>query len=250
MFLRYGRSPSTTIRQCCFAKTPEFIGGTHFLPYDPTSMGGALGRRIDVDETLREITVMDVSCTPIREYESGRQVAQFLLSSLGHESGYVLLFDVTSRDSFDNLTQFGYEHLVRRRPRKPPGGVKSYPAGMQRFGSVLVGNKMDLVAGAPKSREVDSETAQEWADLQGIEYFELTSHDRDAIEEVMRALVRSILRAEKRDEEDLQEEFREQETTIWNNKDETVDKSSATKTKKPSSGLRKSFRDAMKRLRT
>lgn len=161
---------------------------------------------------------MDVSSTVLRgenaiDYTSLDR--RLLDKMLQDAAGVVLLYDITSRASYERITKDGYLHvlLTRRRetdeatmlsyPKDPGLPYRSglqYPAGAQRFGCVLVGSKLDLAA---EKREVDYEEAEEWADSQGFKVFELDTSKRELIVQALTVLVRSIKRAEKRDLEDL-----------------------------------------------
>ena len=210
-------------------------------------MQDILSRKLDVEGAEWELGMMDLSSTPIREEHASQPGASlssdFIVAILSSRSGVVLLYDITSQHSFENITQFGYQHLILNRHRRDPETQTPYPAGMQRFGCVLVGNKADL---ASEKREVDSEVAQEWADSQGIKFFEVSTRDRNAIEEAMRALVKSVIRAERRDKEDLEEEriliAEEQKSQA---KSDTV----VVESEKRSGTFRKGIRNALRKLK-
>jgi GTPase SAR1 family protein len=120
--------------------------------------------------------------------------------------GVVLLFDITSRSSYDLLTENGYMHVIFQRATTYPGGLP-YLAGQERFGGVLVGTKVDLTArpATASDRKVSRQEAEDWAQIQGMKYFEVDTRHLEPVEEAMRALVRSIIRAKRRDGEDLKE---------------------------------------------
>lgn len=72
----------------------------------------------------------------------------------------ILVFDLTSRQSFDTLNEF-YDILTQRAPEDCV--------------YVLVGNKLDLVQEDSLSRQVTESQAQEYADKIGVTYYIETS---------------------------------------------------------------------------
>ncbi|KAF2657267.1 P-loop containing nucleoside triphosphate hydrolase protein [Lophiostoma macrostomum CBS 122681] len=231
------------VGKTCFCDM--FVTGEHWADYNPVE--DTLARFLNVDGVQWELGMMDLSCTPIREHPislTGTSLSpEYIVAILSKGSGFVLLYDITSQQSFENITQFGYGHLIKHRRPKDPETQTPYPAGIQRFGCVLVGNKVDL---APDQREVDSEVAQEWADSQGIPFFELDTRDREAIEEAMRAMVKSLARAERRDKEDLEEERR---LIVEERKRQTKSDTSVVETEKRSGNFRKGVRNALRKLK-
>jgi hypothetical protein len=97
-------------------------------------------------------------------------------------------------------------HVISQRATTYPGGLP-YLAGQERFGGVLVGTKVDLTArpATASDRKVSRREAEDWAQIQGMKYFEVDTRHLEPVEEAMRALVRSIIRAKRRDGEDLKE---------------------------------------------
>ena len=71
---------------------------------------------------------------------------------------------------------------------------------MDRFGCVLVGNKVDL---AGEKREVEREEAEWFAEMVGVEWFELDAWDSEAIRRAMTALVRMIKKTEEMNAEEF-----------------------------------------------
>ena len=119
---------------------------------------------------------------------------------LEEASGVVLLYDVTRKSTFDCITSEGYLDIIRNR-KQLCDDVK-LRTRMQRFGCVLVGNKLDL---AKEKREVTQELAQDWGQSQGMMSFEVDTFSQEPINEVMKALVRSIKKAERLAKEDIEE---------------------------------------------
>lgn len=153
-----------------------------------------------------------------------------------NHGGFVLLFDVTSKESFDRITDDGYVRIIRNRRKTTEDGENGipYPAGQQRFGCILVGNKADLKT----KREVSRDLAQWWADSQNIKYFELDTSKQWPINETVAELVRSTHRAQKWDEEDLDEEMEKRGK-------EAAAESSASDKKRTLSG---GFQNVLKKL--
>ncbi|ORX94300.1 P-loop containing nucleoside triphosphate hydrolase protein [Clohesyomyces aquaticus] len=186
------------VGKTCF--TDMFMREKPFALYDPT-LGDTEAKAFDVDRKTWRLTLIDLNATQLRlEQEERGFVSAIYFKMLWSADGVVLLYDVTSKASYEHIVNEGYMTVLKRR-RQTRGG-KAFPTGMQRFGCVLVGNKIDL---AEEKREVDRELAQEWADSMGIEFFELSALDNTAVNEAMSALVRSMVRAEARDNEDLGE---------------------------------------------
>ncbi len=73
----------------------------------------------------------------------------------------------------------------------------------KRFGCVVVGNKKDVVDDNEELREVKKEMAEQWAASQGFRHFEINSHKRGEVEDVVRALVDSVQRARRMDARDV-----------------------------------------------
>lgn len=156
-------------------------------------------RTLEVDGESERIEPLDVNSALFREQDPNLNLGTFE-AMLSRAAGVVLLYDITCKKSYENITSEGYLTVWCNRKAERADGEK-YPAGRQRVGCVLVGNKLDL---AGEKREVRSEVAAEWASMQGMRFYELDAYNREAIEEVMRDLVRSIKKAERRDEEDIQ----------------------------------------------
>lgn len=145
---------------------------------------------------------MDLSLTTLRSGEENLHRAIFN-GMISGADGVVLLYDVTSRASFERITNEGYMRVLLNREEKSKG--IHHVTGIQRFGCILVGNKVDLAA---ERREVNEEEAEEWAESQGFKYIELTSNEQTAILEAMKTLVRNITKAERRDLEDANMEMK------------------------------------------
>jgi hypothetical protein len=177
-------------------------GEAHHL-YDPT--GSALEKDLTVDGTRHRLEIMDVNSTMFHgPNDQGFNVGIFDMF-LARATGVVLLYDITDLQSYVNITTRGYLHfyLSRKLVSVQPGLMEDglrYPCERRRFGCVLVGMKKDLADA--HGREVESEVAREWAESQGIGFWEVDKSDLEGIEEATRGLVVDIEKKERKDEED------------------------------------------------
>lgn len=155
-----------------------------------------------VDEIMHFVAPDDVNSTLLHSSPEPRVHSNMFGFLLSRVPGVVLLYDITSFKSFDDLTTKAYWALFRHRAEETYDGVP-YPCGRQRFGAVLVGNKKDIIVAEPAKREVDAGMAREWAESQGMKFFEVSAYDKEGIDKIIEEVVRDAERKEKRDEEDL-----------------------------------------------
>ncbi|KAL7536234.1 hypothetical protein ACHAXR_007009 [Thalassiosira sp. AJA248-18] len=99
--------------------------------------------------------------------------------------GVVMVYDVTRRDSFDNL-----EHWLKE--------VKLYsPNNGEGVVKLLVGNKIDLPdndgGDGEYERQVDRHEAEEWARNQGMLFLEASAKTRTGVQESFMEVVHKIL---------------------------------------------------------
>lgn len=99
--------------------------------------------------------------------------------------GVVMVYDVTRRDSFDNL-----EHWLKE--------VKLYsPNNGEGVVKLLVGNKIDLPdnddGDGGYERQVDRHEAEEWARNQGMLFLEASAKTRTGVQESFMEVVHKIL---------------------------------------------------------
>lgn len=99
-------------------------------------------------------------------------------SSYYHVNGMLLVFDVTSPQTLENLKSC-YKQLCRRRTQ-------------DQTVVLLVGNKCDL------EPTVTTEEAQEWANkhADGCTYIETSAKDNTNVDQAFMELIRQILRSE------------------------------------------------------
>lgn len=232
--------------------TDRFLVDQHFVRYDPWNSQPfasevSTQRTLDVDGQLWCLTVADLSTAPLRAQEPTFRTDIFD-QILAHADGVILLYDITRKESYDYITNKGYFYVWDTRKTRRFEDAEDYLTRKQRFGCVLVGNKLDL---ADKHREVPKELAEEWADMQGLKSYEIDSYKRESIEEVMEVLVKSIKRAEKRDAEDIHR--RQQLEKKPEHKDDETLNVEPVKATKGRSGLSKSLsklKDALPNVRS
>ena len=93
--------------------------------------------------------------------------------------GIVLVYDVTRRDTFDNLEPWLQE-------------VELYcPSGGKDVVKLLVGNKKDKAT--MSGREVEGREALDWARAKGMMFIECSAKTKEGIESVFREVVHKIL---------------------------------------------------------
>lgn len=95
--------------------------------------------------------------------------------------GVVMVYDVTRRDSFDNL-----EHWLKE--------IKLYsPNNGEGVVKLLVGNKIDLPEDGEHERQVDRHEAEEWARNQGMLFLEASAKTKLGVQESFMEVVHKIL---------------------------------------------------------
>lgn len=99
--------------------------------------------------------------------------------------GVVMVYDVTRRDSFDNLEQW-LKEVKLYSPNNGEGVVK-----------LLVGNKIDLADGdgddQQYQRQVERSEAEEWARNQGMLFLEASAKTKTGVQESFMEVVHKIL---------------------------------------------------------
>ncbi|EMS62852.1 Ras-related protein Rab7 [Triticum urartu] len=100
----------------------------------------------------------------------------------------VLVYDVNSMKSFDNLNNWREEFLIQASPSDPDN-----------FPFVLLGNKVDVDGG--NSRVVSEKKAKAWCASKGnIPYFETSAKDGINVEEAFQCIVKNALKNEPEEE--------------------------------------------------
>ncbi|KAF2028174.1 P-loop containing nucleoside triphosphate hydrolase protein [Setomelanomma holmii] len=170
----------------------HFVSYTGVLTEDPR-------HRMVVDNEPVHTEIMDLSSTIIRNADA-TFASDMFMDFFTRASGVVLLYDITDLASFEHITNQAYMYVwMCKRCR----GVK----GSCEF--VLVGNKADVLQTQPRKREVDTELAEQWAQSQGMRHFEITTNERELVQDVVHALVRAMRRAKRRSESERDNEERE-----------------------------------------
>lgn len=97
--------------------------------------------------------------------------------------GVIMVYDVTRRDSFDNLDHW-LKEVKLYSPNNGEGVVK-----------LLVGNKIDLPESSDGDfqRQVDRHEAEEWARNQGMLFLEASAKTRTGVQEAFMEVVHKIL---------------------------------------------------------
>ncbi|XP_072884347.1 ras-related protein Rab-7a-like [Hemitrygon akajei] len=133
---------------------------------------------IGADFLTRDITVDDQHVTLQVWDTAGTERFQSLGSVLYRSTDCCLLvFDVTSADSFRALQGWRQEFLVQGSPRDP-----------ETFPFVVLGNKADL-----GSREVSRKQAEDWCRTHKVEYLETSAKEALNVETAFRAATRLTL---------------------------------------------------------
>lgn len=147
--------------------------------------------RTTIDGEAIEADFTDLSSTTLRTADANFSPELFM-RSLSGAVGVVLLYDVTSLESFEHITEQGYAYACM---------CNSYmgeKTGHRTREYILVGNKKDIVQKEPEKRQVEKELAEQWAQCQGMQHFELSTHTKEEVNETVRLLIRSIMQAKKR----------------------------------------------------
>lgn len=172
------------------------MDGRHFVPHNAFTSQRRI-RPLKVKDRTWKTWLMDLSSTTIREADPTLDRLYFE-RKLARADGIVLLYDITSQQSFDRVTNEVYMYVWSCRCAEGAKGEK-YVSGSQRFGCILLGNKSDLVKNWPPLREVSTQMGEEWAQSQGFRHMEVSSNDYDEVEAAITELVRSISLTRKRD---------------------------------------------------
>jgi GTPase SAR1 family protein len=147
---------------------------------------------------------MDLSSTTVRTADPMFS-SDFFMHTLYRAAGVVLLYDVTSLESFEHITNQAYKYVWMCKNLE---GDRNCNDACE---FILVGNKADILKAEPEKREVEMELAEQWAQSQGMKHFELTTNAKSQVEEAVQALMHSIRRAKVRAEKEDSMEGRSQD---------------------------------------
>ena len=102
--------------------------------------------------------------------------------------GVILAFDVTNTSSYDNLKDW-------------IGSIKKNLEGKNIFlPLIIVGNKIDM----EESREVEKETAEQFATENNYKYFEASAKTGEGVDDAVRDLVNQVLNNNQIDEQKME----------------------------------------------
>lgn len=145
----------------------RFVDQQFVVDYDPT-IEHTYRKQCIVDGKGFVLDVEQLSYSRAQEYAIREPVGL-------RASGVLLVYDITSRSSFEETQTKDYDQILRTK-------------GVSRFPMVLVGNKSDLEA----KREVGVVEGENLAKQYGIPSFEVSSLNGNGIEACFHALVREI----------------------------------------------------------
>ncbi|CAO2651435.1 Nn.00g040050.m01.CDS01 [Neocucurbitaria sp. VM-36] len=191
------------VGKTCF--TDMFLEGKTFIQYSAV-LPDMRGRSLSISNEDWSLWFMDLSSTVLRDPDPTFR-SHFFETTLARSDGVVLLYDITSKVSFEKLIDEAYFHMWTCRRTNNPY-IEKDPTSKQRFGCILVGNKADIVRADPGKREVKREMAEQWAQSQGFSHIEVTSNERAEVEEAVEALIKSIKLAQRRDADEIEEHKR------------------------------------------
>jgi len=149
----------------------------HFITeYDPT-IENSYRKQVNIDDETCMLDILDTAGQ--EEYAAMRD--QYIRSG----QGFVIVYSITSRPSFDTLPSF-HDQILRVKDED------SFPV-------VILGNKCDL----EKDREVSTEELKNYADSIGAPYFETSAKARINVEEGFYQLIREIRKWSSQTQEDV-----------------------------------------------
>ncbi|KAF9474352.1 ras-domain-containing protein [Pholiota conissans] len=147
------------------ALTIQFFNNHFVAGYDPT-IEDSYRKRCVIDDEVAILDVLDTAGQ--EEYRAMR--AQYMLGA----EGFLLVYSITDRDSFDELGTF-YEEILR---------VKDQDS----FPMILVANKCDL----EYERQVSRNDGRDLANRYGCGFLEASAKERINVDEAYFGLVREI----------------------------------------------------------
>lgn len=186
---------------------------------------------IVVDGRSSQVRLMDLS-TSFLKPENEAHYPEWAGRMLREANGVVLLYDVTSTESFEYITRQAYNFLWGcRRLGKDMDGVNTHER--RSFGCVLAGNKLDLVTAKQAARAVSQSVAEEWAYTQGFRNLEFDSLASCGPERVLKLLLKSLRNLE--------------QMGLMDGKTE-AQQTGRTETKEKGSSLLNTIKDALKSI--
>lgn len=138
----------------------------HFITeYDPT-IENSYRKQVNIDDETCMLDILDTAGQ--EEYSAMRD--QYIRSG----QGFIIVYSITSKSSFDNLTSF-HDQILRVKDED------SFPV-------VILANKCDL----EKDREVTTMEGKSFADAIGAPFYETSAKNRINVEEGFYQLVRQV----------------------------------------------------------
>jgi len=147
------------------ALTIQLISNHFIDEYDPT-IEDSYRKQVTIDNETCLLDILDTAGQ--EEYSAMRD--QYMRTG----QGFILVYSITSRSSFDEITSF-HEHILRVKDK-------------DNFPMLLAGNKCDL----ERERQVTTLEGQDLAKSFGCPFVEASARKRINIEEVFYGLVREI----------------------------------------------------------
>lgn len=149
------------------AITIQFIQ-SYFVPdYDPT-IEDSYTKQCVIDDFVAKLDILDTAGQ--EEFSAMRE--QYMRSG----EGFLLVFDVTNRSSFDELAKF-HQQILRVKDR-------------DEFPIIMLGNKADL----EDQRTINTEEAKTMARQLKIPFIECSAKDRVNVDQAFYELVRLVRR--------------------------------------------------------
>ena len=147
----------------------RYISDHFAVDFDPT-IEESYRKQVIVDDENSLLDILD-TCEYDEEYKVLRD------TSLRSGQGFILMYSITSRESFDSLTEF---HTA----------VTDIKLKIMEDNTplIIIGTKCDL----DSERQVSKEEGEEFANMLECPFFEASSKDRINIDEPMCQLVRLI----------------------------------------------------------
>eukprot|EP00557_Chaetoceros_sp_GSL56_P006022 CAMPEP_0176490586 /NCGR_PEP_ID=MMETSP0200_2-20121128/7954_1 /TAXON_ID=947934 /ORGANISM="Chaetoceros sp., Strain GSL56" /LENGTH=279 /DNA_ID=CAMNT_0017887911 /DNA_START=532 /DNA_END=1369 /DNA_ORIENTATION=- len=169
-----------TTAHCLFVRAffPSSIQSSMLLRFTDDSFDEHIQSTIGVDFKVKHLDVASKRIKLTIWDTAGQERFRTLTSSYYRGAqGVVMVYDVTRRDSFENLEQWLKE-------------VKLYsPGNGEGVVKLLVGNKIDL----KDNRKVSREEAEAWARSQGMLFLEASAKTRTGIKQCFMEVVHKIV---------------------------------------------------------
>jgi len=138
----------------------------HFITeYDPT-IENSYRKQVNIDDETCMLDILDTAGQ--EEYSAMRD--QYIRSG----QGFVIVYSITSKPSFENLTSF-HDQILRVKDEET-------------FPVVILANKCDL----EKDREVSTTEGKSFSDMIGAPFYETSAKNRINVEEGFYQLVRQV----------------------------------------------------------